>query len=104
NVKSLQREDGASMFRNDVAVGKAYASVGMGVASRVLHQRAKENPQFFGALSATAHGKFLPQTGAVVIKNKDGAILGAAGASGGTGEEDEAACIAGIQAAGLAHG
>ena len=70
HVKSLQREDGASMFRCDVAVGKAWASVGMGVASRTLLARAKENPQFFGALAATAQGKFLPQTGAVVIKDK----------------------------------
>ncbi len=38
HVKSLQREDGASMFRCDVAVGKAWASVGMGVASRTLLQ------------------------------------------------------------------
>ena len=104
HVKSLQREDGASMFRCDVALGKAWASVGMGVASRTLLQRAKENPQFFGALSATAQGKFLPQTGAVVIKDKEGNVLGAAGASGGTGEEDEAVCIAGVEAAGLATG
>lgn len=104
HVRSLQREDGASMFRNDVAVGKAWAAVGMGVASRTLLQRAKENPQFFGALSATAQGKFLPQTGAVVIKDKDGAVLGAVGASGGTGDEDEAVCIAGVEAVGLSHG
>src|SRR5215831_18540093 len=50
HVKSLQREDGASMFRCDVAVGKAWASVGMGVASRTLLERAKQNPHFFGAL------------------------------------------------------
>ena len=104
NVKSLQREDEASMFRNDVAIGKAWASVGMGASSRVLLGRAKENPQFYGALSATAGGKFLPQTGAVLIKDKTGKILGAAGASGGTGDEDEAVCIAGIEAAGLVVG
>lgn len=104
HVKSLQREDDASMFRNDVAIGKAWASVGMGAASRVLLQRAKENPQFFGALAATANGKFLPQTGAVLIKDAAGTVLGAAGASGGTGDEDEAVCIAGIEAAGLVHG
>jgi uncharacterized protein GlcG (DUF336 family) len=104
HVKSLQREDGASMFRCDVAVGKAWASVGMGVASRTLLERAKQNPHFFGALSATAQGKFLPQTGAVVIKDKDGTVLGAAGASGGTGDEDEAVCIAGVEAAGLVAG
>lgn len=104
NVKSLQREDEASMFRNDVAIGKAWASVGMGASSRVLLGRAKENPQFYGALSATAGGKFLPQTGAVLIKDKTGTILGAAGASGGTGDEDEAVCIAGVEAAGLVVG
>jgi uncharacterized protein GlcG (DUF336 family) len=104
NVKSLQRQDDASMLRNDVAIGKAWAAVGMGVASRTLLDRAKGNPHFFGALSATAQGKFIPQTGAVVIKDKDGTIIGAAGASGGTGEEDEAVCMAGITAAGLAFG
>ena len=104
HVRALQREDGANMFRNDIAVGKAWAAVGMGVASRTLLHRAKENPQFYGALSATAQGKFLPQTGAVVIKDKDGTVLGAVGASGGTGDEDEAVCIAGVEAVGLAHG
>jgi len=104
HVMSLQRQDKASMLRNDVAVGKAWAAVGMGVASRTLLERAKGNPQFFGALSATAQGKFIPQTGAVTIKDKDGNVIGAAGASGGTGDEDEAVCIAGIEAAGLAWG
>ena len=101
NVRSLQRQDDASMLRNDVAIGKAWAAVGMGVASRTLLDRAKGNPQFFGALSSI---KFIPQTGAVAIKDKAGNVIGAAGASGGTGDEDEAVCIAGIQAAGLAHG
>jgi uncharacterized protein GlcG (DUF336 family) len=104
HIRSVQRQDEASMFRVDVAIGKAWAAVGMGVASRTLLQRAKDNPQFYGALSATAQGKFLPQTGAVVIKDKSGATIGAAGASGGTGDEDEAVCIAGIEAAGLAFG
>ena len=104
HLKSAQRQDGASMFRIDVASGKAWAAIGMGAASRVLGQRAKENPNFFVALAATAQGKFLPQTGAVLVKDAGGAGVGAVGASGGTGDEDEAICIAGIAAAGLAHG
>ena len=104
HLKSAQRQDGASMFRIDVASGKAWAAIGMGAASRVLGQRAKENPSFFVALAATAQGKFLPQTGAVLVKDAGGAVIGAVGASGGTGDEDEAICIAGIAAAGLAHG
>ena len=101
NIVSAQREDGASMFRLDVAKGKAWAAVAMGASSRALGKRAKDNPNFFVALAATAGGKFLPQTGAALIKDKDGTIIGSAGASGGTGEEDEACCVAGIEAAGL---
>jgi len=104
HVKALQREDGANMFRNDIAIGKAWAAIGMGASSRTLLQRAKENPQFYAALSAVGQGKFVPQTGAVLIKDHDGNVLGAAGGSGGTGDEDEAVCIAGIAAAGLVHG
>jgi uncharacterized protein GlcG (DUF336 family) len=101
HVISAQREDKASMFRLDVAKGKAWAAVAMGASSRALFKRAKDNPNFFVALAATAEGKFLPQTGAVLIKDADGAILGAAGASGGTGDEDEAACLYGVEQAGL---
>ena len=101
HLKAAQREDGASMFRIEIATGKAWAAVGMGASSRVLAARAKDNPNFFVTLAATAGGKFLPQTGAVLIRDQAGELLGAAGASGGTGEEDEAACKYGIEQAGF---
>ena len=104
NLKAFAREDGASMFRFEVAQAKAWGAVGMGASSRVLGQRAKDNPNFFVSLAATASGKFLPQTGAVLIKNADGQVLGAVGASGGTGDEDEAICMAGVAAAALVSG
>jgi uncharacterized protein GlcG (DUF336 family) len=104
NLKAFASEDGASMFRFDIARAKAWGAVGMGVSSRTLGLRAKDNPNFFVSLSSTSQGKFLPQTGAVVIKDASGALLGAVGASGGTGDEDELICIAGVVAAGLAHG
>ena len=104
NLKAFASEDGASMFRFDIARAKAWGAVGMGVSSRVLGQRAKDNPNFFVSLAATSAGKFLPQTGAVVIQDAQGQVVGAVGASGGTGDEDEAICIAGVQAAGLQHG
>ena len=101
HLKAAQREDAASMFRIDVATGKAWAAVAMGASSRVLAARAKDNPNFFVTLAATAAGKFLPQTGAVLIRNARGELLGAAAASGGTGDEDEAACKYGVEHAGL---
>ena len=104
HMVAAQREDGASMFRLDIAKGKAWGCVAMGSSSRALAKRAKDNPNFFVTLSATAEGKFLPQTGAVVIKDAQGKVIGAAGASGGTGDQDEEICIAGVQAAGLQPG
>jgi uncharacterized protein GlcG (DUF336 family) len=100
-LKAMQREDGASMFRFDVALGKAWASVAMGASSRALAQRAQDNPNFFITLAATAEGKFLPQPGGVLIRNAAGDILGAAGASGASGDQDEAAVAYGIEQAGL---
>jgi len=101
NIVAVQRDDNASMFRFDVALGKSWGAVAMSCSSRALGKRAKDNPNFFLTLAATAKGKFLPQTGAVVIKNAQGEILGAAGASGGTGDEDEACCAYGVEKAGL---
>lgn len=101
NLKAMQREDGASMFRFEVATGKAWASVAMGASSRALAERAKGNPNFFITLAATAQGKFLPQPGGVLIRDREGNIVGAAGASGGTGDEDEAVCAFGIEQAGF---
>ena len=101
DLKAMQREDGASMFRVDVATGKAWGAVGMGASSRYLAERAEGNPNFFVTLAATADGRFLPQPGAVLILDDEGRVLGAAGASGAAGTEDEAAVAAGIRAAGL---
>ena len=72
HLKAMQREDGASMFRFDVATGKAWAAVAMGASSRALAARAKDNPNFFITLAATAHGKFLPQIGGVLIRDASG--------------------------------
>ena len=103
-TKAAAREDGATALRLDIATGKACAALGMGASSRVLTQRAKDLPAFFIALASASSQKFIPQTGAVLIKDAAGETLGAAGASGGTGDEDEAICIAGITAIGLQHG
>ena len=101
NVVASQREDKASMFRFDIALGKAWGAVAMSCSSRALGKRAKDNQNFFLALASTSKGRFVAQTGAALIKDKDGATIGSAGASGGTGDEDEACCVTGIEAAGL---
>ena len=101
NIKAAQREDGASMFRVDVALGKAWGAVAMSCSSRALAKRAQANPNFMVALAATARGKFLPQQGGVLIRDASGTILGAVGISGAAGDEDEACGIFGVEKAGL---
>jgi uncharacterized protein GlcG (DUF336 family) len=102
-VVASAREPGATAMRLDIARGKASAAVGMGVNSRALAVRSKDVPVFFSALASVAEQAFIPQTGAVLITGADGQVLGAAGASGGTGDEDEQIVMAGVKAVGLSH-
>ncbi len=101
NIKAAQREDGASMFRVDIALGKAWGAVAMGCSSRALAKRAQANPNFMLTLAATAQGKFLPQQGGVLFRDGKGEILGAVGISGASGDEDEACGVFGTERAGL---
>jgi uncharacterized protein GlcG (DUF336 family) len=100
-VKAVKREDGASMFRVEIGQGKAWGAVAMGCSSRALANRAKQNPNFFLTLAATSSGKFLPQQGGVLIRDAAGAVLGAVGISGASGDEDEACGAHGVEQAGL---
>jgi uncharacterized protein GlcG (DUF336 family) len=102
NLKALKREDGASLLRPQIATSKAWGAVGMGESSRGLADRLKDRPAFLGALSDMSGGKVVPVAGGVLILAGD-EIIGAAGASGGTADEDEACVVAGIQAAGLKY-
>jgi uncharacterized protein GlcG (DUF336 family) len=102
NLKALKREDGASLLRPSIATGKAWGAIGMGESSRSLENRLKERPTFLGALSDMSGGKVVAVPGGVLIMEGN-EIIGAAGASGATADEDEVCVVAGIQAAGLQH-
>src|SRR5919106_2489215 len=102
NLKALKREDGASILRPQIAISKAWGAIGMGESSRSLAERLKDRPAFLGALSDMSGGKVVPVAGGVLITDGD-EIIGAAGASGATADEDEACAVAGIQAAGLKY-
>lgn len=95
------REDDASQLRMDIAVGKACSAIGMGANTRILAEKAAKMPTFFNAIANQSQQPFVPQTGGVLIKNADDEVIGAAGASGGTGDQDEEILLSGIQAASL---
>jgi uncharacterized protein GlcG (DUF336 family) len=100
HIKAIKREDGASILRPDIAIGKAWGAIGMGESSRQLADRLKDRPAFLGSLSIMSNGKVVPVAGGVLVMDGN-ELIGAVGVSGGTADEDELCAIAGIKAAGL---
>jgi uncharacterized protein GlcG (DUF336 family) len=100
-TKVLKRDDGCSLLRPEIAMGKAWGTLGMGFGGRDLARRAAKAPAFFGALSDMSGGRMVPVPGGVLIRSDAGDILGAVGVTGDTSENDEACAIHGISSAGL---
>jgi uncharacterized protein GlcG (DUF336 family) len=100
-VKISAAQDGTSLLRSEIAHGKAYGALAMGMGSRALFQRAQEQAYFIGAVNTLAQGRMVPVPGGVLILDDNGALLGAVGVSGDTSDNDEICAIAGIEAAGL---
>lgn len=100
-VKISVAEDGTSLMRGEIAYGKAYGALALGMGSRAIFKRASEQPYFVDAISTMTRGAMIPVPGGVLIQDKSGALLGAIGISGDTSDNDEAAALAGIEAAGL---
>ncbi len=99
-LKAYAAEDGTSLRRSDIAIGKAHGALAMGVGSRTLGKRAEERPHFVAAVTHAVGGSLIPVAGGVLIKG-EGGFIGAVGVTGDTSDNDEAAALAGIAAAGL---
>jgi len=100
----LRREDGSGILRPQIAHAKAWGALGMGFSSRELGRRAEAQPVFFASLAAVADGRFAPAAGGILVRDADGALLGAVGVSGDLSDVDEQCALAGVAAAGLVPG
>jgi uncharacterized protein GlcG (DUF336 family) len=100
-LRALATEDGASLKRAEIAIGKAHGVLAMGVGSRRLASMAVERPHFLAAAAHAVGGMLIPVPGGVLVKDRAGAVAGAVGVSGDTSDNDEIAALAGIEAAGL---
>ncbi len=99
--KALAAEEGTSLRRADIAHGKAYGALALGMGSRAIAKRAASDPAFVAAVTHTSGGALVPVPGGVLLRDDEGTLLGAVGISGDTSDNDEAAALAGIAAAGL---
>ncbi len=100
-IKVVKRDDGCSLLRPEIAMGKAWGNLGMGFGGREIARRAAKMPGFFGVLSDMSGGRMVPVPGGVLIRSESGEILGAVGISGDTSENDETCAVYGIRCADL---
>jgi uncharacterized protein GlcG (DUF336 family) len=101
HLVAYKREDKSGILRFEIAFGKAWGALGMGLGSRTLASRAPKQPAFFTSLAAVSGGRMVPGPAGVLIRDKDGDVIGAVGISGDVADNDEKCAIAGVQAAGL---
>jgi uncharacterized protein GlcG (DUF336 family) len=100
-LKAYAAEDGSSLGRAHVAIGKASGAMAMGMGSRTLAKRGREAPQFVNAVGQLVPGGLVPVPGGVLVRDAAGVLIGAVGVSGDTSDRDEEAALAGIAAAGF---
>ncbi len=99
-LKAAASEDGTSLKRAEIAHGKAHGALALGMGTRALFSRAQQQPYFVAAVTHVVGGSLIPVPGGVLVHDASGALLGAIGISGDTSDNDEAAAMAGIAAAG----
>src|SRR4051794_19867171 len=96
HLLAFARMDGAPWISADVAQGKAWTAAAYGTPSAAQKEKMASMPIFAQAITTMPHGRFTPQTGALPVY-RDGTLIGAVGASGGTGEQDEQVCRSAIE-------
>jgi uncharacterized protein GlcG (DUF336 family) len=101
NLVSFRREDGCGVMRYDIAFGKAWAALGMGMSTRQIRDRLANRPSFQSALAAASDGRFIPTPGGVLILDAQNRAIGAIGISGDASDKDEFCAVQAIKAAGL---
>ena len=95
---AMFRVDGAPWRTPSISRGKAVAAACFGRPSGELTENA-QSPVMRG-LMAMEGGHMIPGQGALPVY-RSGELIGAVGASGGTGQQDEDAAQTGIESLGL---
>lgn len=98
---AMNRADGSGIARFDVALGKAWGALGLGLSSKTIGAMNSDRPAFLNALAAASGGRAVPVAGGVLIGDESGQVIGAVGVSGDNSDNDEICATAGLKAAGL---
>lgn len=98
---AFEREDGASPGRFQIAEGKAYGAIMLGIAGTAQMNRADAQAYFISCTNAAFGGRLIPVPGGVLVRDRKGKIIGAVGVTGDTSDNDAEAAQAGIAAVGF---
>lgn len=101
HLQAFERADGAAPGRFDIACGKAYGSVMLGIAGTAQMARAEAQAYFIAAAGGAFGGKMIPVPGGILVRDETGAVIGAVGVTGDSSDNDALAGKSGIEAVGL---
>lgn len=104
HLKALQREDGVSFLRVQIAQAKAWGALGMATNSASIADRYNQDDLqrgFIDALNSMTDGRVIPLPGGVLVCDVDDNIIGAVGAAGGVSGDDEECVVSAIEASGF---
>lgn len=96
NLKAFARMDGAWLGSIDISIKKARTARFFNMETGALGKMSKPNGPLYG-IEITNQG-LVSFPGGVPLKNREGEVIGAIGASGGTVKEDQAIADAGADA------
>jgi uncharacterized protein GlcG (DUF336 family) len=82
------RMDGAPWIAPEVALGKAWTAAAYGLPSAAQGEKMQSLHAFSASISVATGGRYTPQIGGLPVLDGD-TVIGAIGASGGTGQQDE---------------
>lgn len=97
HVIAFEREDAAASGQFAIAHGKAYGLAG----GHRPDAAGRDAGLFHGRGERVYGGQVVPVPGGVLLRDRKGALIGAVGVTGDTSDNDAAAAMAGIEAAGL---
>jgi uncharacterized protein GlcG (DUF336 family) len=101
HVIAFERENYASPGRFDIARGKAYGSIMLGMSGTAQMARAEAQQYFMNAVNGLFDGKVIPVPGGVLIKNKNKRVIGAVGVTGDSSDNDAIVAMQGVTFVGL---
>ena len=60
-----------------------------------------QRPRFVDAMAAASGGRFIPVAGGVLVRQPDGALIGAVGVTGDSADNDESIAVDAIEHCGF---